>query len=70
MKWQAKKEDFQENGGWIEEDLASSHPVKMALKFNLFSKESFFFVTKAGIHEIRKDFDNFEDALEYFNSLV
>ena len=69
QKWQIKIEDF-EDSGWIGQNLAGSHSVYLSVKFNVFTKEAFYFVTKAGIHEIRKDFDEFQLAIDYFNELV
>lgn len=64
-KWQAKIEDFED--GWIEEMLASSHPIKLALRVNLFTKEIKFVVSdENGFIKL----DDFKEALEHFNELV
>ena len=64
-RWQAKVEDFKD--GWIEEMLAFSHPVKLVVKVNVFTKLVKFTVSDKNGHI---DFDEFEPALEHFNELV
>ena len=64
-KWQAKIEDFED--GWIEETLAMSAPIKLALRVNVFTKLIKFVVSDKNGHN---DFNDFEPALEQFNELV
>ena len=64
-EWQASIEDFED--GWIEERLAMSAPIKLALRVNVFTKLVKFVVSdKNGFVK----FDDFEPALEHFNELV
>lgn len=65
-KWKAKAEDL--GDGNISEVIAGSHPHRLLVQVNLFTKKVEFLYTKD--YEEYISFETVEEAISYFNEVI